>query len=51
MKKGFFILEKEISLPQGLLDDFKFNKEHIDIFSSEASRSELIISPLLRTSI
>ncbi len=43
-----FILEKEIVPPQWFIDEYKFNRENIDIFSSEASRSELIISPLLR---
>ncbi|RKZ47609.1 MAG: hypothetical protein DRR16_20055 [Candidatus Parabeggiatoa sp. nov. 3] len=45
---GLFISEKEVALSQGFIEDFEFNKENIDIFSSEASRSELIISPLLR---
>jgi len=35
-------------VPQAFIEEFRFNKENIDIFSSEASRSELIISPLLR---
>ncbi|GGA54660.1 hypothetical protein [Okeania sp. KiyG1] len=30
------------------IKDFEFNKENIDLFASEASRSEIIISPLLR---
>jgi len=30
------------------LKDFEFSRENIDIFTSEASRSEIIISPLLR---
>lgn len=47
-QEKLFIKNKEIPLPQSFIDDFKFNKENIDIFSSEAARSELIISPLLR---
>ncbi len=35
-------------VPSVLTEEFEFNKEHIDIFSSEAARSELITSPLLR---
>jgi hypothetical protein len=46
--EGKFISEKNIYPPQTFIEDFQFNKENIDIFSSEASRSELIISPLLR---
>lgn len=34
--------------PSSFLDDFRFNQANIDIFTSEASRSEIIISPLLR---
>ena len=47
-EEGKFILEKNIFPSQVFIEDFQFNKENIDIFSSEASRSELIISPLLR---
>ncbi|GBF79835.1 hypothetical protein [Aphanothece sacrum] len=43
-----FILAEEISPPEVFLQDFNFYKENIDIFTSEASRSEIIISPLLR---
>lgn len=43
-----FIQQIDRPLPPALLEDFQFNKENIDIFASEAARSELIISPLLR---
>ncbi|MDM8527996.1 hypothetical protein QUF58_07250 [Anaerolineales bacterium HSG24] len=43
-----FIVSQELSPSDNFLDDFEFNKENIDIFTSEASRSEIIISPLLR---
>lgn len=45
---GVFIYELGIPVPHSLVEEFRFNHENIDIFSSEASRSELIISPLLR---
>ena len=45
---GIFISGMDIVVPQIFVEEFRFNKENIDIFSSEASRSELIISPLLR---
>lgn len=47
-EEGVFIFEVDIAVPQSFVEEFRFNKENIDIFSSEASRSELIISPLLR---
>lgn len=43
-----FIQVINLPVPQSLVEDFQFNQEHIDIFVSEAARSELIISPLLR---
>lgn len=43
-----FVVSQELSPPESFLKDFEFNKENIDIFTSEASRSEIIISPLLR---
>lgn len=44
-----FISVLDVTVPSVLLEEFIFNKENIDIFSSEAARSELIISPLLRS--
>lgn len=43
-----FIKIANIPVPRSLAEDFQFNQENIDIFASEAARSELIISPLLR---
>jgi len=43
-----FMNSQALSPSDSFLADFEFNKENIDIFSSEASRSEIIISPLLR---
>jgi len=43
-----FIQPLEIPVPQSLIEEFEFNQEYIDVFASEAARSELIISPLLR---
>lgn len=43
-----FIPERELSPSPAFIEDFEFNKKNIDIFTSEASRSEIIISPLLR---
>ncbi len=46
--EDYFISAINIAVPQWLIEEFEFNKENIDIFSSEAARRELIISPLLR---
>jgi hypothetical protein len=43
-----FIQPLDLPVPQSLIEDFQFNQEYIDVFASEAARSELIISPLLR---
>lgn len=43
-----FIVSQELSPPETFLKDFEFSRENIDIFTSDASRSEIIISPLLR---
>ncbi|NEQ74238.1 MAG: hypothetical protein F6K23_15050 [Okeania sp. SIO2C9] len=42
------IISQELLPSDSLIEDFEFNKENIDLFASEASRSEIIISPLLR---
>lgn len=47
-KESHFIVPKAIQLSSQFLEDFEFFKQNIDIFTSEASRSEIIISPLLR---
>lgn len=47
-EEGLFIAAGEMMPSAGFIEDFTFNKVHIDIFTSEASRSEIIISPLLR---
>ncbi|MGB2926678.1 MAG: hypothetical protein WBB82_15365 [Limnothrix sp.] len=43
-----FITSTDLAPSQIFVGDFKFSKQNIDIFSSEASRSEVVISPLLR---
>lgn len=47
-QEGSFISGQELSPPENFLKDLEFYRENIDIFTSEASRSEIIISPLLR---
>ncbi|MEY2976820.1 MAG: hypothetical protein ACO3NK_17115 [Prochlorotrichaceae cyanobacterium] len=48
-QEASFIKAIDIEVPPGLIEDLQFNQEYIDVFSSEAARSELIISPLLRS--
>jgi len=43
-----FMNSQALSPSDSFLADFEFNQKNIDIFASEASRSEIIISPLLR---
>ncbi|MDJ0702406.1 MAG: hypothetical protein QNJ46_03920 [Leptolyngbyaceae cyanobacterium MO_188.B28] len=43
-----FIKAKDQSPPEAFWRDYEFYRDTVDIFSSEASRSEIIISPLLR---
>jgi len=47
-KEEIFIEAREIQPSENFVKDFEFYKENIDVFSSEASRSEVIISPILR---
>ncbi|NEO42438.1 MAG: hypothetical protein F6J90_41430 [Moorea sp. SIOASIH] len=47
-EEGTFIVSQDTDPPEIFLKDLEFYKETIDVFSSEASRSEIIISPLLR---
>jgi len=47
-EEGTFIVSQDTDLPETFLKDLEFYKKTIDVFSSEASRSEYIISPLLR---
>ncbi len=47
-KEDIFIKASEIQPSENFVKDFVFYKENIDVFSSEASRSEIVISPILR---
>ncbi len=46
--EAIFLVTEEIQPSENFLSDLEFYKENIDVFSSEASRCEIIISPLLR---
>jgi len=43
-----FIAVKEHEIPEAFVREFEFNRENMDIFSSEAARCEIIIFPVLR---
>ncbi len=43
-----FIAAQPLVPPETFLKELRFNLENIDVFTSEASRTELVISPLLR---
>jgi hypothetical protein len=47
-EEGLFLAPDETMPSAEFIRDFEFSKENIDIFTSEASRSEIIISPMLR---
>ncbi|NJN72584.1 MAG: hypothetical protein HC799_07095 [Limnothrix sp. RL_2_0] len=46
--ENIFIVSTELEPSKSFLGDFEFSKQNIDVFSSEAARSEVVISPLLR---
>lgn len=43
-----FIAAHDIEPPPEFLKEFQFNKEYLDLYTSEASRTEAIIFPVLR---
>jgi hypothetical protein len=47
-KEENFIGGQETEPPDIFRKEFEFNREHMDIYTSEASRSEVIIFPVLR---
>lgn len=47
-KEDNFVVVQENKPSTAFLKEFKFNQENIDIYTSEASRTDLIITPILR---
>ena len=43
-----FIPAKEYKASDSFIEEFEFNQQHLDVFSSEAARCEIIIFPILR---
>lgn len=43
-----YLIAQDVELPPHFIKEFLFNRENIDIYTSEASRCEAIIFPILR---
>lgn len=43
-----YIVAQNAEPPAAFAEEFEISREHIDIYSSEASRSEIIVLPILR---
>lgn len=43
-----FIAAQAIEPPASFREEFEFSRENIDVFTSEGSRTELIVTPILR---
>jgi len=43
-----FIVSHDMTPPAPFQEEFEFNRENIDVYTSEGSRTELIITPILR---
>ena len=47
-KEDNFIVAQDSEPSAVFLEEFEFNRENIDVYTSEASRTDLIITPILR---
>ncbi|MDM8516999.1 hypothetical protein QUF76_12430 [Desulfobacterales bacterium HSG16] len=47
-KEENFIVVQDVEPSRNFVEEFEFNREKMDVYSSEASRSEVIIFPVLR---
>ncbi|MBI1761828.1 MAG: hypothetical protein HYR56_10370 [Acidobacteria bacterium] len=43
-----FIVAQDLEPPASFQAEFEFNRENIDVYTSEASRTDLVITPILR---
>jgi len=46
--EAHFLVAQEAEPASRFLEEFAFNLEYIDVYTSEGSRSEMIIGPILR---
>jgi len=47
-EENFISVYEDTGPSAGFIEDFEFSNEHMDIYTSEASRSEAVIFPLLK---
>lgn len=47
-QEEIFIVADDYAVPIAFEEDFLFNQQHLDTFSSEAARCEMVIFPVLR---
>jgi len=47
-KEESFIVAQRFEPPAHFQEEFEFNRQNIDVFTSEGARTELIITPILR---
>jgi len=47
-EEDFIVVQEDVGPSAGFVEEFEFNTEHLDIYTSEASRSETVIFPMLR---
>src|SRR5581483_7965321 len=43
-----FVLSQQVEPPPQFLVEFRFNNDYFDLYTTEGTRSELIITPVLR---
>ncbi len=43
-----FISAQDVEPPESFLKEYEFNRKNIDVYTSEASRADLVITPILR---
>lgn len=47
-REELFMIAQDIQPPAHFLEEFTFNREYLDLYTSEGSRAELIILPIVR---
>ena len=47
-EEDFIVVQEDVGPSACFVEEFEFNTEHLDIYTSEASRSETVIFPMLR---
>jgi len=47
-KENDFFTSTPVSTSENFVEEYTFNRDNLDVYASEASRSELVILPTLR---